>query len=56
MQKVIFSLLTVLAAYILSMLIIRLINRQIKDLKRKYTARKTIVYIISFLAILIIIV
>jgi small-conductance mechanosensitive channel len=56
MQKVIFSLLTVLVAYILSVLIIRLINRQIKDLKRKYTARKTIVYIFSFLAILIIIV
>jgi len=55
-QKVIFSLLTVLAAYILSALIIRLINRQIKDLKRKYTARKTIVYIFSFLAILIIII
>jgi small-conductance mechanosensitive channel len=55
-QKAIFSLLTVLAAYILSRLIIRLINRQIKDLKRRYTARKTIVYIFSFLAILIIIV
>ena len=33
-----------------------MINKQIKDLKRRYTARKTIVYVFSFLAILIIIV
>ena len=45
-----------MVAYIMSVLIIRLINRQIKDLKRRYTARKTIVYVFSFLAILIIIV
>jgi small-conductance mechanosensitive channel len=55
-QKAIFSLLTLLVAYILSVLIIRVINRQIKDLKRRYTARKTVVYIFSFLAILITIV
>jgi small-conductance mechanosensitive channel len=55
-QKAIFSLLTVLVAFILTMVITRLINRQMKDLKRRYTARKTIVYIFSFLAILIIIV
>ena len=55
-QKAIFSLLTILTAYILSVVLIRLINKQIKDLKRRYTARKTIVYVFSFLAILIIIV
>jgi len=55
-QKAIFSLLTILTAYILSVVIIRLINKQVKDLKRRHTARKTIVYVFSFLAILIIIV
>ncbi len=55
-QKAIFSLLTILTAYILSVVIIRLINKQVKDLKRRHTSRKTIVYVFSFLAILIIIV
>ena len=55
-QKAIFSLLTILAAFILTRVITRIINRQIKDLKRRHAARKTIVYIFSFLAILIVIV
>ncbi len=53
-QKSVFSLLTVLIAFILTKVIIRIINKQIKDQKRRHTARKTIVYIFSFIAILII--
>jgi len=54
-QKAMFSLLVILIAYVLSFVIIRLINKQVKDLKRRYTARKTIVYVCSFLAIISII-
>lgn len=55
-QKALYSLLAVLIAYLLSAIITRMVNKQVKDLKRRYTARKTIVYIFSFLAIISIIV
>ncbi len=54
-QRAIYSLLTVIAAYVISALINRFINKQIRDLKRRYTARKTVVYIVSFLALVVII-
>jgi small-conductance mechanosensitive channel len=51
-QKAFYSLLTVLVAYVLSLVITRMVNKQLKDLRRRYTARKTIVYIFSFLVII----
>jgi len=51
-QQVLFSLLALVIAYIIRTLLIRIINRQVKDLKRQYTARKTVVYILSFLTII----
>lgn len=50
-QQVLFSLLAIVFAYIIRTILTRLINKQIKDLKRRYTARKTVVYILSFLTI-----
>ncbi len=54
-QRALYSLLTIIAAYVISALINRFINQQIQDLKRRYTARKTVVYIVSFLALVVII-
>jgi len=51
-QKVLFSLLTIFVAYILAILINRIVNRTITDLKKRYSARKAVVYIISVLAII----
>jgi len=51
-QKVLFSLLTIFVAYILAILINRIVNKTITDLKKRYSARKAVVYIISVLAII----
>lgn len=51
-QKLLFSLLTIFVAYILSLLINRIINKTVSDLKKRYTARKAVVYVISVLAII----
>jgi len=53
-QQILYSILAIIIAYIIRTLFIRIINRQIKDLKRQYTARKTVVYILSFLTIIVI--
>lgn len=55
--KIILSVVVVLAAFLITQLLKRLINRGIKDIKRQYEARKAIVYVLSllcFLAILLI--
>ncbi|MFC2164645.1 mechanosensitive ion channel family protein [Acidobacteriota bacterium] len=54
-QQGLFSLLTIVVAYIIRTILIRIINKQVKDLKNRYTARKTVVYILSLLTIIIII-
>jgi small-conductance mechanosensitive channel len=51
-QKVLFSFLTIFVAYMLALLINRLVNKTVPDLKKRYTARKAVVYILSFLAII----
>ncbi len=53
-QRALYSLITILTAYVSIAIIRRMINKQVKDLKRRHAARKTIVYIFSFLTILII--
>ncbi|HZX09319.1 MAG TPA: mechanosensitive ion channel domain-containing protein [Acidobacteriota bacterium] len=51
-QKLLFSILTILVAYVISLLINRIINKTVVDLKKRYTARKAVVYIVSALAII----
>ncbi len=51
-QKLLFSLLTILVAYVISLLINRIINKAVADMKKRYTARKAVVYILSALAII----
>ncbi|MBD3413474.1 MAG: mechanosensitive ion channel [Candidatus Aminicenantes bacterium] len=51
-QKLLLSLLTIFIAYILTLLINRIVNKTISDLKKRYTVRKAVVYIISVLAII----
>jgi len=53
--NIIFSILIILITYFLSFLIIKIINRNVKDLKKRYQARKYTIYIASFVTILIII-
>jgi small-conductance mechanosensitive channel len=43
--KVAFSILSILVAYVLSAIIIRIITKSVKDLKRMYTARKIVIYV-----------
>ena len=50
-RNALYSLLTIAMAVILTQLIIRFINKRIKDLKRRYSARKNTIYIITFLTI-----
>ncbi len=49
-----YSILTILIVYLFTAIIIRLINRQIEDIKRRHQARKIALYIASILAIAII--
>jgi hypothetical protein len=51
-RKLLFSLLTIFIAYIISLLISRIVNKTVVDLKKRYTARKAVVYIVSALAII----
>jgi len=50
--KISFSLLSILVAYLISAIIVRIINKNVKVLKRKYTARKSVVYITTFACII----
>jgi small-conductance mechanosensitive channel len=49
-----YSIITVLVVYLITSIITRLINRQIEDIKRRHQARKTVLYIASIIAIIII--
>lgn len=54
-QRIIYSLLTVFIAYLVTFLFIRVINKNIKDLKKRYKTRKGVIYAITLLSILTII-
>jgi len=47
--KFVFSFFTILIIYLITLIIIRIINKSIKDLKRRYTARKFTVYIATII-------
>jgi small-conductance mechanosensitive channel len=49
-----YSIITILVIYLITSIITRLINRQIEDIKRRHRARKTVLYIASIIAIIII--
>ena len=53
-QKVFSSVVVILICYLISYLLIRVINRSIKDLKRRHQVRKAGIYIVSILAIVFI--
>jgi small-conductance mechanosensitive channel len=53
--QVIFSLVAILITYLITFTIAHIINKTVKDLKRKYTLRKFTVYIGTFICILVII-
>ncbi len=50
-----FSFVAIFVTYLITFIIIKVINRTIKDLKRKYTLRKFVVYIVTFICLLAII-
>jgi small-conductance mechanosensitive channel len=54
-QKGLLSLITLVIAYLIASLTTKIINKNIKDLKKQHSARKFTVYIATFLSILIII-
>jgi small-conductance mechanosensitive channel len=54
-QKGLLSLITLVIAYLIAALTTRIINKNIKDLKKRHSARKFTVYTATFLSILIII-
>lgn len=54
-QKGLISFITLVIAYLIAALTTRIINKNIKDLKKRYSARKFTVYTATFLSILIII-
>jgi len=54
-QKGLISFITLIIAYLIAALITKIINKNIKDLKKRYSARKFTVYTATFLSILIII-
>ena len=53
--QVVFSLVALIITYLITFIIVRIINKTVKDLKRKYTLRKFAVYIGTFICILAII-
>jgi small-conductance mechanosensitive channel len=54
-QKGLISFITLIIAYLIAALTIKIINKNIKDLKKRYSARKFTIYTATFLSILIII-
>lgn len=54
-MNLVFSLLVIIVTYLLSFLIIRMINRGVSDLKKRYSARKYTIYIATFLSLVIIV-
>lgn len=54
-QRILLSFFTILISYLLTAFIIRIINRNISDLKKRYTARKYVIYTATFICIFIII-
>ena len=53
--QVIFSLVAIIITYLITFIIVHIINKTVKDLKRKYTLRKFAVYIGTLICILAII-
>jgi small-conductance mechanosensitive channel len=53
--QIVFSLVAVVITYLIAFFIIKIINKTVKDLKRKYTLRKFTAYIATFICILVII-
>jgi len=54
-MNLVFSLLIIIVTYLLTFLIIRMINRGVSDLKKRYSARKYTIYIATFLSLVIIV-
>lgn len=54
-QKGLISFITLIIAYLIAALTTKIINKNIKDLKKRYSARKFTIYTATFLSILIII-
>ena len=55
-QKALYSLLIIALAVVLTQLIVRFINRRVEDLKRRHSARKNTIYLITFLTMVVVIV
>jgi len=53
--QIVFSLVAVIITYLIAFFIIQIINKTVKDLKRKYTLRKFTAYIATIICILVII-
>lgn len=54
-MNLVFSLLIIIVTYLLTFLIIRMINHGVSDLKKRYSARKYTIYIATFLSLVIIV-
>jgi len=54
-MNLIFSFVVIIVTYLLTFLIIRLINRGMSDLKKRYSARKYTIYIATFLSLVVIV-
>lgn len=54
-MNLVFSLLVIIATYLLTFLIIRMINRGVSDLKKRYSARKYTIYVATFLSLVVIV-
>ncbi len=53
--QIVFSLVAIVVTYLITLTIVHIINKTVKDLKRKYTLRKFTAYIATFICILAII-
>jgi small-conductance mechanosensitive channel len=53
--QIVFSLVAIVLTYLITLTIVHIINKTVKDLKRKYTLRKFTAYIATFICILAII-
>jgi small-conductance mechanosensitive channel len=53
--QIVFSLVAIILTYLITLTIVHIINKTVKDLKRKYTLRKFTAYIATFICILTII-
>ena len=53
--QIVFSLVAIVLTYLITLTIVHIINKTVKDLKRKYTLRKFTAYIATFICILTII-